>query len=193
MNDYGVLAQVVSTAGAIMAAAGAIAFSWRGRASWEPWEEDISKGPQKVGGLIAAVVIALLWATSSPEVGSFLIKLTITLLVGAVVFLILYGFLVGTQTYEQEVVIDTGSNPPKTETKKVIGGFTLTDRARETIEEKELTVQKYFKGTAYDSDEVWTRTSRALAKQLFVIGYIGLVSCGSIALATTAILIGFRT
>jgi hypothetical protein len=192
LNEYGVLAQVVSAAGAIMAAAAAIALSWRGRARWEPWEEDVSKGPQKVGGLVAAVIIAILWAISAPEDEGFLIRLALWLLGGVVLFLVLYGYLVGVQTYEKEVVVDGNSNPPKVETKKVIGGLTLTPAAKSTIAEEKITIQQYFQGTAYDPDHVWTRPSRAVAKQLFVLGYIGLVATGTIVLAVAAILIAFR-
>ena len=82
------------------------------------------------------------------------------------------------------------AKPLKIEEKNVIGGFNLTDNAHEVIKSHKLTVQKFFAGTAYDSDEVWTRPSQALAKQLFVVGYIGLVASGTIALAVAAILIG---
>jgi hypothetical protein len=53
--------QIVADAGALIAAAGAILVSWKGRARWEPWEEDVPKGPQQVAGLVTAVAIGVLW------------------------------------------------------------------------------------------------------------------------------------
>jgi hypothetical protein len=34
---------------------------FRGRAKWEPSEEDVSAGPQKVAALITAVGIVIIW------------------------------------------------------------------------------------------------------------------------------------
>jgi hypothetical protein len=185
-SNYGVLQPVVSDAGSIMAAGGAIALAWRGRTAWEPSEEDLSGGPQKVGGLIGAILIVILWvyAHGSPK-DHFLIPLIIAAAVTCFVALCAYSFLIAVQTYSRVSVVDG-----KAKAEKVVGGFVLKPEAKE-IKKKHagLTVQRLLEGSAYDVDRVWTRPSRALAKLLFVVGYLGLVISGTVALASAAILI----
>lgn len=137
-------------------------------------------------------MITLLWLTSSPGDVAFLIRLALCLLFLTIVFLLIYGYIVSIQTYEIEVVTSDSTVPSNVERKKVIGGFKLTEHAQNTISKKKLTVQKFFQGTGYDPDAVWTRSSRALAKQAFAIGYMGLISSGTIALAVVAILMSYR-
>jgi len=49
-------------------------------------------------------------------------------------------------------------------------------------------VQQLFEGAAYKADLVWTRASRALAKQAFALAYIGLNLSGTMALSCAALL-----
>jgi hypothetical protein len=185
--NYGALRPVVSGASSVIAAGGAVALSWRSRAKWEPSEEDLSKGPQKVGGLVAAVLIAILWleSKSSPR-SHFVVSLTIATTVVCVVALIAYSFLISMQTF----TLITASNEIA-KSQKIIGGFILTRKAREILRERQdLTVQDLFEGTAFDVDKVWTRPSRAIAKSLFVVCYLALTVSGTVALAGAAILAG---
>jgi hypothetical protein len=94
------------------------------------------------------------------------------------------------KTYEKVVVLNGARGTSKKI--KIIGGLRLTKTAREMIDKRNLTVQKYFEGTAYDVDIVWTRSSRAFSKILFVLVYIGLVFCGTVGLATLAIIISLK-
>lgn len=188
-SDYGVLQPVVSDAGSLVAATVAIASTWRGRAKWEPSEEDVSAGPQRVGGLVAAILIAVLWfqTNGSSKGHRFLIPLVIILAIVCVASLCLYSFLIAMQTYEKQRVLPNGTLRKQ----KVIGGFALTRRAKSTMAEREdLTIQDLFEGSAYDVDRVWTRQSRAIAKLLFVLCYLGLTVSGTVALAGAAILVG---
>ncbi len=173
-----------------MAVVSALWLTWRGRATWEPWEEDVPQGPQKVAGVLCAVVICILWFSSDSSPASFFTYLAIICAVLTVIFLVVYGYLIGVQTYTKVIVVDAARGT--TEEKKVTGGFRLTADAQEAIKEHKLTVQTFFEGTAYDPDVVWTRPSRAAAKQLFVLSYIGLVACGTVALASAALLVGLR-
>jgi hypothetical protein len=191
-ENYGELAGLVSTAGSLIAAAGAIALGWRRRANWEPSEEDIARGPQRVGSLVAGVAIAILWSqTRNTEQLPFLNRLAISLAIATVLSLLVYGFLVSTLTYDK--VVARGKRMINTQ--KIVGGFRLTPVAKQKIRDKSqsgetLTVQDLLKGAAYDPDKVWTRESRAFAKMSFVLGYLGLTVCGTIALATAAIILG---
>jgi hypothetical protein len=141
--------------------------------------------------LIAGVVIALLWATSEAQHTSWLVTLAISALLASLLFLVVYGYLTGQLTYIQEVVIGTGKSR-RVKEKKIIGGFRLTNKAQEQVSQGHVDLQDYFKGTAYKPDLVWVRSSRSLAKQLFVISYIGLVALGTISLASAALIMGFR-
>lgn len=187
-TNYGVLSDLVSGAGSLIAAVGAIGMGWRRRAKWEPSEIDVDKGPQRVGSLLAAVVIAVIWVQmrTSDKLPT-LIKLSIGLVIGTVLFLCVYGLLISIYTYEKEV--------SETSTIKVIGGFSLTPSANQALRKKEksgqsLSVQELFKGSAYNMDKIWPRWSRAFAKLLFVICYLGLTASGTIALACAAIILG---
>src|SRR2546425_915111 len=94
-NNYGPLANLVGTVGSIISAGAAIGLAWRGRTKWEPSEEDISKGPQKVAGLVAAVLIVLIWALLNDAAHiSLLVRFAIGLALLCVLSLLVYGFLV---------------------------------------------------------------------------------------------------
>jgi hypothetical protein len=176
MNDFGPLAPLVGLVGSIAAAGLAIGFSWRGRAKWEPSEQDIANGPQRVGGLGSAVLVALLFVLTRSNTSIGLLPgLAFGAFVVSLVALLVYGIITSTQTYK-----DGGG-------RKIIGG-TLTPLARRTIRERNIpTVQEYLAGVAYDPDVVWTRSSRAFAKAAFVLLYIVLIVAGSVAIASAAI------
>lgn len=191
-NNYGPLSDLVSGAGSLLAAVGALGLGWRRRAKWEPSEEDIARGPQRVGSLLAVIAIAILWSQTRnpiylPELNRFAIILGII----AVVSLLIYGFLVATFTYFK--VTGVSHNKPVEE--KIIGGLRLTSAARHSINaaasaSRFLTKQDLLAGAAYDPDKVWERWSRGIAKGLFVIFYLGLTVSGTIALACASIILG---
>jgi len=191
MDDYGVLGPIVIHAGSLMATVGALAFGFKRRARWEPSEEDISLGPQRVASLMSAVAVAVVWSTRRfPTSSGLLIGLSIACAALTFFALIAYGLLVGVQTYYRETVKEN-----VVVRQNVIGGFSLNVEAKEALrrareQNPSLTIQELFKGAAYDVDKMWHRLSRSLAKQLFVISYIMLVSCGTVALASAAILVG---
>jgi hypothetical protein len=189
-NSYGPLTNLVGTVGSITAAAAAIGLAFRGRAKWEPSEEDISKGPQKVAGLVAAVLIVLIWAllNDAPHLG-LLVRIAIELVVLCAASLLVYGFLVATQTY----YVIVAPSPNKTVKRNIIGGFWLTKEAKKARRREKVTTQELLKGAAYDPDVLWSRASRALAKLCFVICYLGLTVSGTLALTCAAIILGLRT
>jgi hypothetical protein len=195
MNDYGIFTNIVGNAGTIIAMAAAIALTWRGRANWEPSEQDIPKAPQKVAGLLSAVIITVIWVSfREPEHASSLTKFSLILSFAAVLFLCLYAFVVSTQTYTQVFAISA----KKFDERKIIGGFKLTEASIKAIEDARAqgnpvpTVNDLFKSSGYDPDRVWTRASRALAKVLCILSYIGLIGTGTVALASAAILVDLR-
>jgi len=189
-HDYGPLTNLVGTAGSIVAAGAAIALAWRGRTKWEPSEEDISRGPQKVGGLVAAVLIVLVWALLNDSAHfALLVRFAIGLASLCVLSLLIYGFLVATQTY----YIVFAPKPNETAKKNIIAGFWLTNEARKSRRKNKVTTQVLLAGAAYDPDVLWSRASRALAKMFFTLFYLGLTVSGTLALTCAAIILGLRT
>jgi putative ABC transport system substrate-binding protein len=183
---YGELNGLVKAVGVLVSTSIAIGLTWRGRAKWEPSEEDISKGPQRVGGLLTAVAIALLWSLSADTQHlDFLTQLAVGLSISCALFLLIYGFLITTQTY----TVIKGSSRKKV-VRKIIGGFGLSYRAKLATQDGSnfTTVQEFLQHEVYDPDRVWSRHSRAIAKLCFVVCYLGLVVCGSIALACASII-----
>jgi hypothetical protein len=188
-SKYGVLSRIVTAAGCIMAAAGAITLAWRGRANWEPSEQDIPAGPEKVAAVVTGVLIVILWATlSDARFLRRLAQLGIRFLIGAVASLLIYGFLVGTETYELQISPAAG----EVVAEKIVGGFWLTSEASARQQEFHVTVQELLKGAGYDPDKLWSRSSRALAKTSLVVCYVGLTVCGTLALTCAAIILGLK-
>jgi hypothetical protein len=178
-EEFGPLTGLVGTVGSIFAAGVAIALTWRGRARWEPSETDIAKGPERVGGLVTAVLIVILFVVTRPAGSSGLLPaLAIFLLVVCVASLLAYSYITGTNTYDD---VKNG--------RKIIGGFKLTPRAKREMRVGKLTEQRFLSVVDSDPDEVWPRSSRSLAKLVFVALYLLLVVSGTVAIAAAAILI----
>ncbi len=184
--EFGPFSNLVADSGTLIAVVGALGLAWRGRNRWEPSEEDIAAGPQRIGGLVAAAGLVLLWAryhnaTGAPGLGLLLV----ILIVACVISLLVYSFLVGMQTYEVTKAVD---GQPRVS--KIIGGFRITPRAAEVLSERrDTTLQQTLAGAAYDADRVWTRASRSAAKLCFIIAYLALTVSGTLALAAAAILL----
>lgn len=72
--------------------------------------------------------------------------------------------------------------PYKTIEIRVMGG-SINRRAKEIIQRDTITVQTFFKGTAYKQDEVWMRMSRALLQALLVLVYMAVIFCYTLTIA----------
>jgi hypothetical protein len=170
-----------------MSATAAITFTWKRRAQWEPSEQDVAAAPQKVGGLLTAVGIGIIWKRlNDVTYDPLLTRLAVGLAVGCLVSLIVYTFLISTKTYTQQY----SPSRNQTASRKIIGGFCFEEAAKaKLLERPDLTVQDLLSGAGYDPDRVWKPACRAAAKVCFILGYLGLTVCGSIALASTAILL----
>ncbi len=189
-TDYGVFSTIVPTAASLVAAASAIAVSFKGRAKWEPVQEDIPGGASKVAGLFSALSIALLWFWFSFRGGDnaeMLTKIAAFLGGATLVSLVLYAILVGIYVYERIEAVD--DDPKHAVTKKIIGGFCLEAEAKRKRAIHKVTIQELFAGSGYNVDKIWPRPCRAFAKVAFQLSYIGLVYCGTTALAAAVILI----
>ena len=182
-QDLGSFASLVNAGGSIVAMGAALGLTWRGRTKWEPSEEDLPRGVQKVSGLIAALVVATLWVSYHRQPQEIGWKPPIILGALSFFFLLVYSFLISNQTFEIELVRDGNS-----EAAKVIGGFWMTTRAHTLVGEGR-TRQDVLEGAAYNLDLVWPRPSRSLAKISFLVGYAGLVVCGTVALAAASIMV----
>jgi hypothetical protein len=195
-GEYGALSSLVSGAGTLIAAAGALALGFRGRAKWEPSEQDVDRGPQKVGGLLIAVTIAVLWTqTRNLESLPFLTRTAFILVGSTVAALIVYGILISVFSYDRSTA--PGGEIVK---EKIIGGFWLTKAAKNARDNAAnanppvtLTPQELLHGAGNDPDKVWPRLSRALAKAAFVIFYLALTASGTIALTCASIIFGLSS
>jgi hypothetical protein len=194
-QDYGPFADIVKIAGSIMAMGLAIGLGWRGRAKWEPIEEDVPAGPRKVGGLIAAITVALIWVgLNDLQYLPVLTKIALYCLGVAFLSLMIYILL---QMLVYEVVrVPAGALPGTdvTEVVKVIGGLWLRSDARKKLgkEDGPNTVQDLFAGSAYKKDALWPRPAQGLAKVFFALAYISLTVAGTVALGAASILIALK-
>jgi hypothetical protein len=202
-TDYGAFAPIVSTAGTILAMGGALTLGWKGRAKWEPVEEDVPRAPQKVASLVAALMVVLIWVQwNDVQYKSTLTKLVIWCSIALIVSLVVYGLLKGFIYTAVRKKKGEPANSTETEEIKVIGGLWLNKHAKEHVGKPEgpqvpgqppsqsLTVQRMFALCEYVKDEVWSRPSQQLASMLFTLGYLGLIIAGTVALGSGAILTG---
>lgn len=177
-TDYGLFTNLVSTVGTVVAASTAIGLTWRRRARWEPSEQDVDAGAQKVAGLLCAIGLAIMRGTmfSVEHRGDF-ISIAVYGGLAALIALLLYGIVIASFTYDRV----QGAH----RTDKVIGGFWLTSRIRRILAQDTgpRTVQEAFASAAYDFDLIWPKPSRALSKAAFTLSYIVLIVSGTMALA----------
>jgi hypothetical protein len=198
-KDYGQFAPIVSVAGTILAMGAALRLGWKGRAKWEPIEEDVSSGPQKVASLVAALMIVLIWVQWNDDAHrGLLVRIVVDCSIALIVSLIIYGLLQG---YTYEKVRKKAGEPDDSincETIRVIGGLWLRKYARKRKGKPEddsknarpLTVKRMFALSEYDKDDLWPPASQQFAKMLFTLAYLGLMITGTVALGSGAILAG---
>jgi hypothetical protein len=177
-NDYGPFKGLVEMAGFLVSTVIALRYVIKGKVKWDPSEEDVPKGGQRVAGAISVLFLIYLLFTDAQS--QFDIVKTLQLLIPVLVVSLLgYGFVINQFTFDSY----DGAKPIK-----VIGGFTLTKFAGKTIEEKGITIQEYFEGVQYKKDRVWPRWSSGLAKALFQIFYIVLIISLTTAIAFSSII-----
>ena len=184
MNKYGLLAGLVASVGALLAAAGAIRFAWMRTSDWTPPEDDVPAGPAKVTSLLTAVAVAVLWFETGKSLTSReLEKVAIAAGILTVVALVIYAIMMGVFVYERQVARSDGNG---VNTRKTVGGFWLTPSAKMGLAEAK-TVQRLYAGSAYDPDLVWPRLSRSLVKTILMLSFMALLLCGSIAISSIAL------
>lgn len=175
MSEYGVFANGVAVAGSLAAAAGAIGLAWMRRARWQPPEEVVPNATAKVAGLISMVAIALLYAFGPAELGSRgLAIVAVVTLVLAILSLCFTIYVSVSRTFQKNG-------------KPILGGFQMTEEARSIQRAHQQTEQEML--DTVSPDKVWTRGSIALAHIAATIGFIGLITCGTISLAAAADLV----
>ncbi|HVQ09835.1 MAG TPA: hypothetical protein VMS43_15505 [Allosphingosinicella sp.] len=176
---------IVKLAGFLVTAAVAIGFTWRRRAKWEPDISDVPKAPEKVAGLLTAVLLGILWFDAGRSVGLPPLQQTALIAaIGAVIGLLVYVFLTTVFVYErQEAVSDS-----KTRKVRIIGGLWLSPMARAKRRQGH-DIQSMLSKAANNPDVIWPRSARGLAQSLFIIAYISLICGGSLALSAVALLV----
>ncbi|MEQ8733816.1 MAG: hypothetical protein RIC29_02760 [Rhodospirillaceae bacterium] len=186
MTDYGILTGIVDEIGLVIGAGSAVVFAVKGRARWEPSEEDVPNGPIKVASIITGIGVGALYAISINEYDySFFFGTMIFASVALFIGLMAYTILITVYTFDKQVPVSEN----ETRTIKVIGGFWLTQDAKEKLQNNFPTTQKLFHSSAYDMDMIWPRVSRGLTKIAFLIAYFSMIFGGGFGVASTAIIL----
>lgn len=188
-NDFGELSNLVRTAGLLVSASFAIALAWRGRTRWEPSQQDLPQAPQRIAGLLNAVILAVLWVfLASPSHASLLAVMALALSIGAVLCLIFYFLHVAILTFElPSEPAETGQ--PANAPERIVGGYWLTaEAARKKLQKTNPIPPSDFLVQTRQADKVWPRAARAIAKVAFILGYVGFVVCGTAGLTCAAML-----
>lgn len=188
-NKYGDLTDLVKTAGFLFSAAIAISLTWRGRARWEPSEQDLPKAPQRMAGLISAVLLAILWYVASSTNAWLMIVLALVFTGLTIISVILYCIHIGVLTFD----LPADPTAINTNATKIIGGYWLTVEAKRKSLFKTRPVSPAQQLTeSRQPEQIWPRLSRTLAKIGFMIGYISLNTFGTLALASASTLLLMR-
>jgi hypothetical protein len=183
MSNYGPLAGVVGTVGAILSAGGAITLAWKRGADWLPPEDDVPKGPARVAGVLTTIAIAAMWLeTGRALYARDLERISGICAVITVLALLTYVFLMNVFVYQRRMINRGGHE----ESRRIIGGFCLTAAARTGLQQA-TTIQRLLDGAGNDPDLVWTRASRAMAKICFIVAFLGLQVGGSLAISAIAL------
>jgi hypothetical protein len=182
MNVYGPFAPIVSYAVSGLAAISAILFAWKHRARWEPSEEDVPAGGQKVAAVMALVALVYTLITVNRDNVSKFLLVAVIVSVLLLLSLLIYIFLIATCTYDGRGA------------KKVIGGLWTTDFAkREITANAAETVQGLFRREKFEKDRIWPRTSQAASKVLFVAAYVGMILSGTVAVTIASAIVAARS
>ncbi|HEV3074703.1 MAG TPA: hypothetical protein VHB47_09830 [Thermoanaerobaculia bacterium] len=146
----------------------------------------MSQAPARVGGVLTAALVAVLWTQLADKHEA---PLTLRLIVWFGCFtlasLLAYSFVISTLIYKEKY--SPAAN--QVAERLIIGGFLLTAPARAEKKERNLTVQEIFDRGAYNKDRIWNPASRALSKLLFILLYLGLTVCGTALLTCASILL----
>ena len=194
-TDYGPFGPIVAASGSIVAMGIAVSLGFKGRAKWEPVEQDVPKGPAKVASLVASLSIVMIWAElNSPSDKPILVRIVVDCMAAVILSLLAYGLLKG---FTYKVIKKKKQPNPSNETEEqlVIGGLWLRRAASEHLNQVSengvgeiRTIQRMFAESEYDKDVLWSHLSQSLASMLFTIGYMGLVVFGTVALGAGAVL-----
>jgi ABC-type uncharacterized transport system substrate-binding protein len=173
------LAKIVAT---LLTIGSSITLAWKGRNKWEPSEQDLSNGAQRVSGLIIAVGVTILWVVYLDlKYFDLLVKATIIFVIFSVAFFLIYGILISTLTYEKKGKV------------KIIGGYKLRPAAKKMLRSNGNTIQDVFALFSFDTDKTWTRLSRALAKASFTICYLLFMLSGTLSISAAAVIFIVKT
>lgn len=181
MAEYGPFADIVAGAGSLIAASSAVGLAWMRRAKWLPPGEVVSGSTAKVSALVSAVVIGILFVYRNGLVSR------LPTVAGASLLLALVGLAFSIYL---NVRFSMEDRRVKSKPKRVLGGFALTDEARAARALGKFgSDQQLFENANWIQDLVWTRTSIALVHIGSAFAFILLQACGSIAIATAALLV----
>jgi hypothetical protein len=176
--------QIVKGATAALAMIGALYAGFKGRAKWEPHDQDVPKGAQRFGSLGACVLVVLiLYFFGSPKYAVVVAAIMVVVLIVGFLSYQTYQYLTSSLIYELEKVTKGVSGRIK-----VLGGERqdLSVQAQKEIK-RGATVQELVEGCGGDLEKIWPQESRAKTKQKYERSYTLMIICGTTALACVGI------
>ena len=187
--NAGPFAPLVGYASAIVASMYAIwTLLWRQKI----WQAPQNLLPTSLRGMIIVILsvgMVSIWLNIEPTTLITSTKLAAILASSAMLSFLLYFFLLRICSYDKEVAV----GPNKTEIIKIIGGFNLLNEAKKEMGNHKIrTVQELFKGSLYDADLLWSRTSQEVARICIMLCFIAIAVCGTLALTTAGFITQVR-
>lgn len=181
MTEFGFLSNLVAIAGCLAAATTAIALAWMKRVKWQPPEEVLPKIGSRFSGLVAMVVVALIYVFGKRIGLEMLAVVNLILLLVAIVAL--------SVTITTNVKYSFYYPKGREEKNRLLGGGILTEEAREIAMNKHQSEQEMLEDVRGARDKIWTRSSMAVVNLRSTISFVFLVAFGTSALAAAAMLL----
>ena len=182
------LSDVVTNAGFAVAAATALGLGWMRRqgSKWAPPDEAVSRGTTKVGALVTAVLLVVMYAflkQSGPS--AILAALGVVFLVLAVGALLFTTYLMTAYGYEYQAVGWFGS----TVKRRHLGGKKLTEEAKNIKTKRGVSVARLVFEAQDEMTLVFEPDSIAAVHTQALAAFLLLQSAGSLALGAAGLLL----
>ncbi len=184
--NFGPFAPVIGYVGAALATVyGIWSLIWKKKV----WQTPQNILPPTIRGLLGIVLVVgmiYFWLDTNPQNIREKINLAILFVTIAVLSFVLYLALLRVLTYNKEEVVSS----TETRVVEVIGGFKLKKSAKQKmINNGVTTVQDLFRGSAYNLDALWSRSTQELAKTIIVILYFCIVTFGILGITTSGFVV----
>lgn len=175
--------QITKGASAALGMITALYAGFKGRAEWEPHDQDIPSGSHRLAALAACVLIVLVtYAWGTPQFGGVIGAIALIGLILAIICYFSYQQLTTKHIYKIGRIVDGQSVRVN-----ILGGAYPTSEAQKKINEG-ITVPELVDGCGGNLSQIWDNDSRSETRLKYEASYMGMIVGGTLSLASIGIL-----